>query len=288
MAAGKLTYWGRWFWPWAMTSVKIGVSVMLLRFHQKKFWRRFIYFVIVLQCALTIYTMIFYSIECRPAKAYWLLRDAKYKGKCIAHNIRLTSVGAVAGVNIFTDFILSLAPIPILMRIRRPLFERIAVGFLMSMGLTATAASMTKTIQTFARQTNDINFNTQQLRMWALIEEDLVFIAACIPTLKAPAHRLLAYLRLVPPPPGSGEPSYDGGKGSSGIRTIGSASMKRSIPSYLSDEPSRDVVKLKSLQREETFSSSEEEILGLAEVRRTGEIWRTEEFQVGEETVDLK
>jgi hypothetical protein len=274
------TYVGRWFWPWAMSFVKLGVGIMLLRFHRDKFWRGSIYLAICLQFTQTIYTMIFYSIECRPASGNW--NKALRNSQCIPIRITLVSIGVVAGVNVFTDLVLSLAPIPILMRIRRPLIERIAVGWLMAMGLTAAAASLIKTVNTFKRRTPDQNYNQGSLRMWALIEEDLAFIAACIPTLKGPMHRLLAYLGLAPLPR-SADPSWNpSSKGYSSRAT-----ESKSAHSYVEERRPRDILKMKNI-RQDDFSQSEEDILGLAEIRRApeGEIWCTEEFQIDEERVE--
>jgi hypothetical protein len=68
-----------------------------------------------------------------------------------------------------------------------PLRQRAVIGLLMYMGLFATATVIVKTTLVKTYNTSGDNFyRIIDLYMWGFLEEEIGFIAVCIPCLKTP------------------------------------------------------------------------------------------------------
>ena len=73
-----------------------------------------------------------------------------------------------------------------------PLRQRVVIGLLMCMGLFATATVIVKT--TLAKTYSicgDSFYRIIDLYTWGFLEDEISFIAVCIPCLKAPFERTL-------------------------------------------------------------------------------------------------
>jgi hypothetical protein len=90
-------------------------------------------------------------------------------------------------------------PITFLRTMNKPRVEKLLIGFLMALGLMASAAVIIKSVYGAL----NINAGTDVLpkalyiSLWAKLEELLGLIAACAPALKSPAERLLRHLGLL-------------------------------------------------------------------------------------------
>lgn len=77
-------------------------------------------------------------------------------------------------------------------KIDLPLRQRAVIGLLMYMGLFATATVIVKTTLVKTYSTSGDNFyRIIDLYMSGFLEEEIGFIAVCIPCLKAPFERAL-------------------------------------------------------------------------------------------------
>ena len=92
--------------------------------------------------------------------------------------------GAVVSVS--TDVMLSLAPISFLWNLKRPLRERLVLGFLMGLGLLAGVSSIIKNIMIadFGKPGLDMWAMNVSISTWTSLEMLLGIIAACVPFCK--------------------------------------------------------------------------------------------------------
>lgn len=92
------------------------------------------------------------------------------------------------------DLILSLMPIRLIITLNRSTSEKILIGCLMGLGLTATAVAAAK-LQTYTQfGKGDPMQATIPPSMYAKLEEVVGIIASCLPPLKAPIEQLLKRL----------------------------------------------------------------------------------------------
>ncbi|CBF71117.1 uncharacterized protein ANIA_06622 [Aspergillus nidulans FGSC A4] len=110
--------------------------------------------------------------ECRPAHLYWqVLPDP---GDCVKANIQLVTLVAL---NITTDAMLILLPMPWLLRVRKSWLKRLQYVLLFSVGLLLIAIAIVR-LPVYSSSTNQVNRNT-----WGSVEEFFAAVAANVPTL---------------------------------------------------------------------------------------------------------
>ena len=175
-----------------MFAIKTSIALTLLRFLTSFIWRVALYFIISIQGAMTIVSVFFLTLQCRPIRKAWdITMD---QGSCLSPSgVRIASV-TTAGINIATDLLLSLIPLAFLVNLRRPLRERLLIMVLMAMGIAASVASIRKT--TIVLKYGDPSEEPMDLNVsiptWTLAEQFIGVTAACMPSLKNPIQKLLA------------------------------------------------------------------------------------------------
>lgn len=132
-------------YAWALACAKISIVWMLLRIQRdQRLWPFFLYSLMVVFALIAVTMNAFQFSLCKPLSAVW---DPKGSpgAVCMAPNISQTSIYVTAALTIVSDLVLSLMPIAFIVRIQRPLREKIAIGCLMGLGVLASIASITKT-----------------------------------------------------------------------------------------------------------------------------------------------
>ncbi|KAF2265526.1 hypothetical protein CC78DRAFT_532411 [Lojkania enalia] len=258
-------------WAWSMAFIKLSIAAMLLRVEQGKNWRRFLWAMVIILIAVAIYNTVSNALKCVPYKANWdVLRLVK--ARCWSNDAIRANLITVCSFNIATDVVFALMPITFLRKVQRPLRERIVIGVLLGLGVLASVCSINKAIAaaTFGR-TNDGRKEGVQIGMWTGLEQQVGFIAACIPCLRSPFQKFLQYFGLMTTKPATYGAGYGQMHGSSAKRFN---SARRSEAGY----------QMKSMRKGDT--QSEENILVDEGDAKNGEIWRTTEVHMEERTLN--
>jgi Fungal rhodopsin domain len=209
--------------PTAIVSIafiKISVACLLLRFQQDRAGRLFLNALIGIIIATHAGFVLFNLLRCIPLSAIW---DTSIQGaKCVSNNSFRIVSNATTGVNIATDVLLSLFPITFLRQIRRPLQEKILIGLLMAMGMTAAGASVAKAVLVREWATAADSFSIGfQICTFTCVEIFLGIIAACSPCFKPHVQRLLTSMGL----------DFIFHRPRSFFRSIHSSSLRKDAPS---------------------------------------------------------
>ncbi|KAF2029517.1 hypothetical protein EK21DRAFT_101128 [Setomelanomma holmii] len=151
-------------WAWSMATIKISFALILLRIEQARRWRHFLWAMIVILVFVGLINTITICLRSQT----------------------VSTVG-VSVVNIITDFIFVLLPIPFLRKIQRPMREHIVVRILMGLSIFAGIASIVRTsVAARFGCTGDVVNESLQIGMWTVIEELIGIIVICVPCLHAP------------------------------------------------------------------------------------------------------
>lgn len=173
-------------WGMAMGFIKLSVGLTLLRIQSNVWYKIFIWVNVALACGYALGNMFFILFSCIPLSAAWGDFANPEDATCLPpSSIRIASVtGAVVSVS--TDVMLSLAPISFLWNLKRPLRERVVLGFLMGLGLLAGVSSIIKNlmIADFGKPGLDMHAMNVSISTWTSLEMLLGIIAACIPFCK--------------------------------------------------------------------------------------------------------
>lgn len=193
-AAVKQAFLAIFFWGFAMTCIKTSVALTLLRIPlAHRAWRLFLYCVLAVQTTYFVGDTIYIFAKCRPLAFAWDLTIEG--GTCTDNNtdVLVSSIGSA--LNALTDICLSIAPMMILWKLRRPRRERILICCLTGMGLFASGASIAKALKVgeWGRgNVDDMWALAVSIATWTIVEQFVAVLAACSPSLKGPIEYLLA------------------------------------------------------------------------------------------------
>ncbi len=192
--AGPLTIVAELMSTWSVALLKTSIAIMLLRFQQARSWAMFLYFIIGVQIATAVFVTIMQLTRCVPIQATWDVTLPK--DHCWSQGALKAGLTVAAVLVIITDFIFALIPLVFLRHVRRSLRDRVIIGFLMSLGLFASAASIVKAVTVQGFNDSADSGTGLAIALWASIEAQVGIIAACIPCLRAPFVRLLGRLGI--------------------------------------------------------------------------------------------
>ncbi|EED17950.1 conserved hypothetical protein [Talaromyces stipitatus ATCC 10500] len=110
--------------------------------------------------------------ECKPFRLYWQVMPDP--GTCIKANVQLITL---VSLNITTDAMLILLPMPWLLRIKRSWLQRLQLVGLFSIGFLLIAIAIVR-LPYYAESTAQVNRNT-----WGSVEQFFAAFVANVPTL---------------------------------------------------------------------------------------------------------
>ncbi|KAK1834086.1 hypothetical protein QBC39DRAFT_380001 [Podospora conica] len=179
------------FNQFAVALVKTSIALMLIRLQQARGWKVFLYFLIVVQVLVAIFTTVMHTTRCIPIEAVWNFSIASKR--CWSEDAFKYAMTVASSLVVATDLVYALMPITFLHHIRRSTLHRALIAVLLSLGLVASAASVVKTVMVH-RGADDRAGHGIVVATWATIEVQIGIMAACIPTLRADALKVLGWL----------------------------------------------------------------------------------------------
>ncbi|EXL99009.1 hypothetical protein FOIG_08914 [Fusarium odoratissimum NRRL 54006] len=150
--------------------------------------RRFLRVVVAIQIMLALASVIITFVQCRPTKMLW---DQSAQGECWSPHVFNYTSYAVSGFTVFTDLVLAIVPIHAFWKLQLKVQEKLEITFML--GLTFLSAIFTIIKATYLDTFNDRTdplYNVVTLIVWGLIEQNIVIMAASVPTLR-PLLRLI-------------------------------------------------------------------------------------------------
>ncbi|KAL3452753.1 hypothetical protein BJX65DRAFT_319464 [Aspergillus insuetus] len=163
---------------------KVSVGLFLLRIIQKVKNQRH---APVMYAGLVLMTLInavcVYTIygQCSPTRRLW---DQTLEGECFDPEVQRDYAFFQGSASAFSDLVLAVYPLFTIYHLQMPLRLKIGLGILLSLGIIAMTAAIIKTINlSCLTSRSDYPWDTVNLVIWIAIEQYLIIIAACIPTL---------------------------------------------------------------------------------------------------------
>ncbi|KAL4899576.1 hypothetical protein BDW74DRAFT_171391 [Aspergillus multicolor] len=161
---------------------KVSVAIFLLRIIQKvKHHKPVMYAGIVLltlvnsACVFTIYG------QCTPTARLW---DSELGGSCWDPDLQKNYAFFQGSFSALSDLVLAVYPLTTIYGLQMPLKVKIGLGCVLSLGIIAMIAAIVKTINLASLSARaDYPWDTVDLTIWIAVEQYLIILAACIPTL---------------------------------------------------------------------------------------------------------
>ncbi|KAM5466509.1 hypothetical protein MauCBS54593_005766 [Microsporum audouinii] len=127
--------------------------------------------------------------QCRPPDAFW---NPLIKGKCWKPSVLKNYTFFQSACSALSDLVLAAYPIFVVSRLQMPRRIKIAITSVLLLGLVAFAGAVIKaSYLPQLTDRSDYPWKTADLITWAVVEQYLVIIAACVPTLGP----LIKYIR---------------------------------------------------------------------------------------------
>ncbi|KAI3395079.1 hypothetical protein diail_1836 [Diaporthe ilicicola] len=167
----------------SIALAKISVIATLLRIfpNSMKCLRLFLFAIaglIILCCTCQAFLVIF---QCSPVKFSWVLGGPEH-GKCYGLE---TVVLALGIVNIVTDFVICLTPIPYFLRLKMPTAQKACLCALFLTGLIACVFSIVRVVSLRGLADNiDVTFATVPYYNWSVVETGFIIITGSVPVLR--------------------------------------------------------------------------------------------------------
>ncbi|OJJ64699.1 hypothetical protein ASPSYDRAFT_39450 [Aspergillus sydowii CBS 593.65] len=136
----------------------------------------------ILQVIFAMISVFLVFLQCKPTAALW---DHTIEGDCWPESVFYDFSYWVSAYTTMTDIILAIVPVSVFWKLQMPRSTKIGVCVMMSLTLLSAIVTIVKaTYLPLFTNKEDPLYNVTPLVVWGLIEQNVVIVAACIPTLR--------------------------------------------------------------------------------------------------------
>ncbi|KAG6986542.1 hypothetical protein G7Y79_00078g099960 [Physcia stellaris] len=181
--SGKLEYISQIHNVLAVTFTKVSATLFLFRVLARGTTKRTqwpLYILMALFVTIAIVTIVADSVQCIPLSASW---DRRVKGKCLRPHQVVAFAYALGGFTIITDVVCAAFPVYIIQKLQMNLRKKVALSFVMSMGLLTAACCAVKVSYLGGIKATDSTWGSLDVDVWASVEQNLGVTACSIPAL---------------------------------------------------------------------------------------------------------
>ncbi|KAF2853823.1 hypothetical protein T440DRAFT_389092 [Plenodomus tracheiphilus IPT5] len=170
-------------YAFAIASTKIAIISSYLRFIQHKGFRMTMYVIAMIVIGQWITGVLVPIFQCSPVAGAW---DFTIPRKCIDY---ISYLYASSAVNVLTDILLCVLPMPHLWRLNMPLKQRIILCMLFAGGASACIVSIVRIGFLHTLRVMDTSYQSVPTLILSVAECSLSIISVSIPALRPLAQR---------------------------------------------------------------------------------------------------
>ncbi|PYH40404.1 uncharacterized protein BP01DRAFT_351460 [Aspergillus saccharolyticus JOP 1030-1] len=176
----------------AIIPIKLSISWMLIRVAEGRRAYLYVqYVVITMFVIMNIIALIFILINCIPVDAAWNDEALKNGGHCQPSYVLADVYYACTAVNILTDWVTALLPVPLLWKVQINRNTKVSIVGLMGLGIFASLSACVRLKYTVALTSQaDYLFGVANVVIWGFAENALGMIVGNTATLR-PLFRIL-------------------------------------------------------------------------------------------------
>ncbi|PIG89058.1 hypothetical protein AARAC_004037, partial [Aspergillus arachidicola] len=170
----------------AIIPIKLSISWMLIRVAEgRKLYINIQYGVIAMFATMNIIALIFILINCTPPEAAWNTSLLEKGASCRPAHVLTDIYYATTAVNIVTDWVTALMPIPLLWRVQLDRNTKISIIGLMGLGILASLSACIRLKYTVNLQNQaDFLFAVANVVIWGFAENAIGMIVGNVATLR--------------------------------------------------------------------------------------------------------
>ncbi|PYI15647.1 hypothetical protein BO99DRAFT_467685 [Aspergillus violaceofuscus CBS 115571] len=143
---------------------------------------RGLYAMVTMQVVFAMVSVFIVFFQCRPTQKLW---DASREGRCWDASVFDDFSYWVSAYTTMTDIVLAVVPIRVFWKLQMRTSTKVGVCIMMGLTLLSAIVTIVKAtyLHLFTDRTDPL-YNVVPLVVWGLIEQNVVIVAACIPTLR--------------------------------------------------------------------------------------------------------
>ncbi|KAL1848876.1 hypothetical protein VTK73DRAFT_10058 [Phialemonium thermophilum] len=176
------------FYATATAFTKMSIITSCLRIFPSETLRRILYVTAAVVVGLGVSAVFATIFQCSPVRAAWDFELASRSSHCYPF---VDFLYANSAINIATDFIICLAPLPSFWRLRIPVRQRLIVCFLFCIGFVACIISIIRLAFLHNLTGIDVTYNLATPLNWTVVECCLGIICVSIPPMRPLLSRLM-------------------------------------------------------------------------------------------------
>ncbi|KAF2151786.1 hypothetical protein K461DRAFT_294670 [Myriangium duriaei CBS 260.36] len=180
-----------WIYNVSLFWTKLALILQYLRLFTQPWFRKAAFALLVFVCLSSCWTIVGSILSCVPINGFW---DPNIKAYCLP---RAITWYLNAGLNVATDMLIILLPMPVLKGLKMPFRQRLALMGVFALGLFVCITSFVriKNLHDIS-SSEDVSFANVNASTWSGIESSTSIICASLPALKATITRF--FPRLFP------------------------------------------------------------------------------------------
>ncbi|KAJ5501177.1 hypothetical protein N7453_005994 [Penicillium expansum] len=182
----QAAYWQIMGFPFnigAFSFPNISIAILIVHLLDPNPLRaRLLYAMVALQVILAMISVFIVFFQCKPTARLW---NSSIEGTCWSPDIFNDFSYLVSAYTTMTDIVLAIVPISAFWKLQMPFSTRLSVCIMMGLTLLSAIVTIVKAtyLKLFTDHTDPL-FKVVPLVLWGLIEQNVVIVAACIPTLR--------------------------------------------------------------------------------------------------------
>lgn len=164
--------------------IKSSILVMYKNIFAVRKFQITVYVVLVLVIGWTISFSISHLFTCYPITVFI---EPYYNNSCVE---TVPMFLALLFTDVIADIVILILPIPMVMNVKMELKKKLAVIFMLALGASVCAISITRVVATYSiakeyiKHPDDVIYYTAPVFFWTNIELSLGVVCACLPTLR--------------------------------------------------------------------------------------------------------
>ncbi|KAK4506774.1 hypothetical protein PRZ48_000507 [Zasmidium cellare] len=168
-----------WVYNLSLSCTKISILLQYLRIFPQLWFRRCCVAMLVVVVVYSFYTFFTAVFACTPIAYFW---DQSIGGHCLD---RFAVWFANAGINIATDVITAILPLPVLKQLELPKRQRYALMTVFALGGFTCIVSILRLQSLYIiSRTTDTSWENPLAAIWSNVEINVAILCSCLPTLR--------------------------------------------------------------------------------------------------------
>ncbi|KAG5781566.1 hypothetical protein H9Q73_004759 [Fusarium xylarioides] len=159
----KCTYIAAFFYKEGLFWAKMTFLLLYYKIVTLSYWRSAYLGAIMVVVLWNICQILIFFLQCAPLEAVW---NRNLRMKCVTNRLELAYV--CAGINILTDLVVAILPLPVIWRLNLRRSQKVALSVVFGLGCLP--------------------------QLWALAEVTSALVCACIPTFKPLVSKINAII----------------------------------------------------------------------------------------------